>query len=106
MTSCPITSRQREGEKVEAVTDFLFLSSKITVDGDNSNEIKRCLLLGRKAMTNLDRALKSRDITLLTKVHVAKAMIFPVMYRHESWRIKKLSTEELMPSNCDAGQDS
>ena len=106
MASGPITPWQIDGKTMEIVIDLIFLVSKITVDGDNSNEIKRCLLLGRKAMTNLDRALKSRDITLLTKVHVAKAMIFPVMYRHESWRIKKLSTEELMPSNCDAGQDS
>ena len=85
MASGPITSQQIEGEKVEAVTDILFLGSKITVDGDCSHEIRRCLLLGRKAMTNLDSVLKSRDITLLTKVHIDKATIFPVvMYGCES----------------------
>ena len=84
MTSNPITSWQIEGKKVEAVTDFIFLGSKITVDGDCSHEIKRRLLLGRKAMTNLDSVLKSRDITLLTKA------LFPVvMYGCESWTIKK-----------------
>jgi len=87
MASGPITSRQMQGEKVEAVTDFIFLGSKITVDGDCSHEIKQCLLLGRKAMTNLDRVLKSRNITLLTKV---KAMVFLlVTYGCESWTIKK-----------------
>ena len=87
MASGPITSRQMQGEKVEAVTDFIFLGSKITVDGDCSHEIKQCLLLGRKAMTNLDSVLKSRNITLLTKV---KAMVFLlVMYGCESWTIKK-----------------
>jgi len=81
MASGPITSQQIEGEKVEVVTGFLFLDSKITADGDCSHEIKRQLLLGRKAMINLDSVLKSRDITLLTKVHIVKAMIFPaVMY--------------------------
>ena len=75
---------------METVTDFIFLGSKITVDGDCSHEIKRCLLLGRKVMTNLDRIFKSRDITLPTKVHLVKAMVFPlVMYRCESWTIKK-----------------
>ena len=75
---------------MEAVTDFLFLSSKITVDGECSDEIKRCLLLGRKAMTNLDSILKSRHITLPTKVHIVKAMVFPVViYGYESWTIKK-----------------
>ena len=79
-----------EGEKVEAVTDFIFLGSKITADSDYSHEIKRHLFLGRKAMTNLDTVLKSRDTTLLTKVHIAKAVVFPVvMYRCESWPIKK-----------------
>ena len=88
--SSPITSQQIEGEKVEAVTDFIFLGSKITVDGDCSHEIKRCLLLGRKYMRNLETVLKSRDITLLTKIHLVKAMIFPVvMYGCESWTIKK-----------------
>ena len=77
------------GGKVEIVTDFLFLGSKITADGDCGCEIRRCLLLGRKAMTNLDSVLKSRDITLLTKVHIVKAMVFPVvMYGCESWTIK------------------
>ena len=90
MVSSPITSWQIEGEKVEAVTDFLFLGSKITVGGDCSHEIKRCLLLGSKAVTNLDSVLKSRDITLPTKVHILKAMFFPVvMYGCESWTIKK-----------------
>ena len=86
----PITSRQIEGEKVEAVTDFLFWGSKITVNSDCSHEIKRHLLLERKAMTNLDSVSKSRDITLLTKVHVVKAMVFPlVMDKCDSWTIKK-----------------
>ena len=81
---------QIDGEKTETVTDFLFLGSKITADGDYSHEIKRPLLLGRKAMTNLDSILKSRDITLPTKVHLVKAMVFPVvMYGCESWTIKK-----------------
>ena len=79
MASSPITSWQIDGEKLETVTDFIFLGSKITVDGDYSHEIKRCLFLGRKAMTNLDSVLKSRDISLLTKVHVIKAMVFPVV---------------------------
>ena len=87
MASGPITSWQTDGETMETVTDFLFLGSKVTVDSDCSHEIKRCLLLGRKAKTNLDSVLKSRDITLLTKV---KAMVFPVvMYRCENWSIKK-----------------
>ena len=86
----PITSWQIEGEKVEVVTDFLFLGSKITVNGDCSHEIRRHFLLDRKAMTNLDRVLKSRDITLPTKVRIVKAMVFPVvMYDCESWTIKK-----------------
>ena len=90
MDSGPISSWQVDGETMETVTDFIFLGSKITVDGDCSHGIKRCLLLGRKAMTNLDRILKSRDITLPTKVHIVKAMIFPVvMYGCESWTIKK-----------------
>ena len=85
-----ITSRQIDGEKVEGVTDLIFLGSKITGDSDGSHEIKRCLLLGRKAMTNLDSILKSRDITLLTKVHLVKAIVFPVVtYGCESWIIKK-----------------
>ena len=90
MTSGPITSWQIDGERVETVADFIFLNSKITADGDCTHEIKRCLLLGRKAMTNLDSILKSRDITLLTKVHLVKAIVFPVvMYGCESWTIKK-----------------
>ena len=90
MASSPLISWQIEGKKVEAVTDFIFLGSKITVDSDCSHEIKRCLLLGRKAMTNLDNVLKSRDITLLTKVGIVKAMVFPVViYGCESWTIKK-----------------
>ena len=90
MASGLITLWQIDGEKVERVTDFIFLGSKITADGDCSHEIKRCLLLGRKAMTNLDSVLKSRDITLPTKVPLVKAMVFPVvMYGCESWTIKK-----------------
>ena len=90
MTSDPITSWQIDGETVETVRDFIFLVSKITVDGYGSHEIKRCLLLGRNAMTNLDSILKSRDITLPTKVCLVKAMVFPiVMYGCESWTIKK-----------------
>ena len=90
MTSGPITSWQIDGETMETVTDFIFLGSKITADDDCSHEIKRCLLLGRKAMTNLDSLLKSRDITLPTKVHVVKAMVFPVvMYGCESRATKK-----------------
>jgi len=86
MASGPIISWQTEGGKVEAVTDFIFMASKITADGDCSHEIKRCLVLGRKSMTNLDSVLKSRDITLPTKFHIVKAMIFPVVtYRCESW---------------------
>ena len=90
MASGPITSWQIDGETMETVTDFIFLGSKITVDGDCSHEIKRCLLLGRKFMTNLDSILKNRDITLPTKVRLVKAMVFPVvMYECESWTIKK-----------------
>ena len=90
MASVPITSWQIDGEKVKTVTDFIFLSSKITVDSDYSYEIKRCLLLGRKATANLDSVLKSRDITLSTKVCILKAVVFPVvMYGYESQSIKK-----------------
>ena len=90
MASGPITSWQRDGEIVKTVADFIFLGSKITEDGDWSHEIKRCLLLGRKVMINLDSILKSRDITLSTKVHLVKAMVFPVvMYGCEKWTIKK-----------------
>ena len=94
MTSGPITSWQFDGETVETVADFMFLGSKITADCDCSHEIKRCLLLGRKVMTNLDRILKSRDITLPTKVHLA--MVFPVvMYGCESWTIKKAEHQRI-----------
>ena len=90
MASGPITSWQIDGEAMETMTDFIFLGSKITTDGDCSLEIKRCLLLGRKAMTNLDSILKRRDITLPTKVCLVKAIVFPVvMYRCESWAIKE-----------------
>ena len=90
MASGPITSWQIDGKTMETVRDFTFLSSKITADGDCRHEIKRCLLLGRKAMTNLDSILKSRDITLPTKVYVVKAVVFPVvMCGFESWTIKK-----------------
>ena len=90
MASSPITSWQIDGETMERVIDFIFLGSKITADGDCSHEIKRCLILGRKVMTNLDSILKSRDITLPTKVHLVKAMVFPVvMYVCESWTIRK-----------------
>ena len=91
MASSPITSWQIDGETMETVTDFIFGGSKITADGDCSHEIKRCLLLGRKVMTNLDSILKSRDVTLPTKVHLVKAMVFPVvMYGCESWTVKKV----------------
>ena len=90
MASSPITSWQIDGETMETMTDFIFLASKITADGDCSHEIKRCLLLGRKVMTNPDSIFKSRDITLPTKVHLLKAMVFPVvMYGCESWTVKK-----------------
>ena len=90
MASGPITSWQIDGETMETVTNFIFLGSKITADGDCSHEIKTCLLLGRKAMTNLDSILKSRDITFLTKISLVKVMVFPVvMYRCESWNIKQ-----------------
>ena len=96
MASGPITSWQIEGEKVEAVADFIFLGSKITTDGDCSYEIKRRLLLGRKAMTNLGSVLKSRDNTLLTKDLRVKAMVFPVVvYRCESWTIKKAESQTI-----------
>ena len=90
MASGPITSWEIDGETVETVSDLIFLGARITVDGDCSHEIKRCLLLGRQVMTNLDSILKSRDITLQTKVHLVKAMVFPVvMYGRESWTVKK-----------------
>ena len=90
MASGPITSWEIDGETMETVSDFIFRGSKITADGNCSHEVKRCLLLGRKVMTNLDTIFKSRDITLLTKVHLVKAMVFPiVMYGCESWTVKK-----------------
>ena len=90
MASGPITSWQIDGEKMEIVTDFIFLGSKITADGDYGHKIKRCLLLGRKATTNLDRVLKNGGVTLSTKFHIVKAIVFPVvMYGCESWTIKK-----------------
>ena len=96
MASSPITSWQREGETMETVADFIFLGSKITADVDCSHEIKRRLLLGRKVMTNLDSILKNRDITLPTKVHIVKAMFFPVvMYGCENWTVKKIDAFEL-----------
>ena len=96
MASDPITSWQVDGEIMETVRDFTFWGSKITADGDCSHEVKRCLLLGRKVMTNLDSILESRDITLPTKVHVGKAMVFPVvMYGCESWTIKKAERQRI-----------
>ena len=90
MAPGPITSWQIDGESIKTVTDFIFLDSKLTVDGDCSHEIRRCFLLGRKAMTNLDSVLKSRDITLMTKVCIVKTMVLPVvMYRWKTWTIKK-----------------
>ena len=107
IASGPISSWQIDGKIMKTVGDFIFLGSKITADGDCSHEIKRRLLFGRKAMTNLDSILKSRDITLPTKVLIVKAMVFPVvMYGCESWSIRKLSTDELMLLNCGVGEDS
>ena len=104
MSSGPITSWQIDGE---TVADFIFLGSKITTDGDCSHEIKRCLLLRRKVMTNLDNIFKSRDITLPTKVYLVKAMVFPVvMYGCESWTIKKAEHQRIMLLNCGVGEDS
>ena len=104
IASGPITSWEIDGE---TVADFIFLGSKITTAGDCSHEIKRHLLLGRKVMTNLDSMLKSRDITLPTKVCLIKAMVFPVvMYGCESWTVKKAEPEELMLLNCSVGEDS
>ena len=96
MASGPITSWKIDGETVETVEDFIFLGSKITADGDCSHEVKRCLLLGRKAMTNIDSILKSRDITLPTKVHLVKAMVYSVvMYGCETWTIKKAECQRI-----------
>ena len=107
MASSPITSWEIGGERVETVTDIIFLGSKITADGDCSHEIKRRLLLGRKAITNLDTILKSRDITLATKVRVVKTTVFPVvMYGCESWTIKKVEHQRIDAFNCDAAEDS
>ena len=109
MASGPITSWQTEGEKVETVTYFIFLGSQTTTDGDCSHEIKTRLLLGRKAMTSLDSILKSRDVTLLMKLCLLKAMVFlVVMYGCESWTIKKAEcrTLDVFSSNCGAGEDS
>ena len=113
MASGPITSWQTDGETVETVADFIFLGSKIIADGDRSHEIKRRLLLGRKVMSNLDRILKSRDITLPTKVCPVKVMVFPVVtYRCESWTIKKAehrrndAFELWCWMNCGVGEDS
>ena len=107
IASSPITSWQIDGETMETVTGFLFLGSKITADGDCSHEIKRHLLFGRKAKTNLKGILRSKDITLLTKVHLVKTVVFPVvMYGCESRTMKWLGTEELMLLNCGVGEDS
>ena len=107
MASGPITSWQIDGETVETVADFIFLGSKITADGDCSHEIKRHLILGRKVITNLDSILKSRDITLPTKVHLVEAMVFPVvMCRCESWTIKKAECQIIDAFDCVVGEDS
>ena len=107
MASGPITSWQIDGETVETMADVILGGSKITADGDRGHEIKRCLLLGRKVMTNLDSIFKSRDITLPTKVHLVKAMVFPVvMYGCESWTVKKAERGKLMLLNCGVGEDS
>ena len=108
MASGPITSWQTDGETVGTVRDFLFLGSKITTDGDCNHEIKSCLLFERKAMTNLDSILKSRDITLTTKVRLVKVMIFPVVvYGCESWTIKKAECQRIDDFlNCGIGEDS
>ena len=107
MASSPITSWQIDGETMKTVTDFIFLGSKITADGDCSHEINRHLLLGRKAMTNLDSILKSRDITLPTKVCLVKAMVFPVvMFGCESWAIKKAECRRIDVLSCGVGENS
>ena len=107
MASGPITSWEIDGETVETVRLYFLGGSKITADGDCSHEIKRCLLLGRKVMTNLDSILQSIEITLPTKVHLIKAMVFPVvMYGCKSWTIKKLNAEELILLNCGVREDS
>ena len=107
MASSPITSWQMDRETVETVANFIFLGSKITADGDCSHEIKRHLLLGRKVMTNLDSILKSKDITLSTKVRLVKAVVFPVvMYGCESWTIKKTECRRIDAFNCGVGEAS
>ena len=107
MACGPMTSWQIDGETMETVTDFIFGTSKITTDGDCSHEIKRHLLLQRKLMTNLDSIFKSRDITLPTKVHLVKAMVFPVVkYECESWTIKKAECQKTDALNCGVGEDS
>ena len=107
MASGPITSWEIDGETVETVADFIFGGPKITADGDFSHEIKRCLLLGRKVMTNLDSIFKSRDITLPTKVRLIKAMVFPiVMYGCETWTVKKAEHRIIDALNCGVGEDS
>ena len=107
MASGPITSWEIDGETVETVSDFILGGSKITADGDCSHEIKRCLHLGRKVMTNLDSILKSKDITLPTKVHLFKAMALPVViYGCESWTINKVECQKLMLLKCSVGEDS
>ena len=107
MITGPITSWQIDGETVETMSDFIFWGSKISADGDCSHEIKRHLLLGRKAMTNLDIIIKSRSIILQAKVHLVKAMAFPVvMYGCESWTIKKAEHRRMGGLNCSAGEDS
>ena len=106
MASGPITSWQIDGETMETVSDFIFLGSKITADGDCSHEIKRRLLLGRKVMTNLKSVFKSRDITLPSKVRLVKAIVFPVvMYGCESWTVKKAERQRIV-LNCGVGEDS
>ena len=107
MATGPITSWQIARETVETMTDFILGGSKITADGDCSHEIKRHLLFGRKAMTNLDTILKSRDVTLLTKIHLVKAMVFPVvMYGCNSWTIKKAERQRIDAFDCGVGEDS
>ena len=107
LISGPITSWQIDGERVETVADFIFLGSKITADGECSHEIKRCLLLGRKVMTNLDSIFKSRYITLPTKVHLVKDVVFPVvMYGYESWTIKKAERQRIDAFELWCGEDS
>ena len=107
MASSPITSWQIDGKTMETVREFIFLGSKITADADCSHDIKRHLFLGRKAMTNLNSILKSKDITLPTKVHLVKAMVFPVvMYGCDSWTIKKAECQRIDAFNCGVGEDS